>query len=201
MSRWVIGSFFLIAAAATASVSTYAFGETAAFLRQPKVEKDLTPRVFFVAGERFEVAGVAEAQQKAPTAAGEGETFGTWKLSCPGSDPCRLAQSVVVGEKRELLLTARAYKGPEPVLVVSLPQGIYLAPGLALQIGTGKSRRYPFETCMNDGCHSGLKLDNALLAELSAGKDAKLSFYDGAQKVITVLLTLDGFKEGYDAMK
>lgn len=201
MSRWVTGTFFLIAAATTAGLSTYAYGKTAAFLTQSKVDNGLTPRAFIVVGERFEVAGVAETQQKAPTAGEEGETFGTWKLSCPGSDPCRLAQSVVVGEKRELLLTARAYKVPEPVLVVSLPQGIYLAPGLALQIGTGKSRRYPFETCMDDGCHSGLKLDGALLTELFASKNARLSFYDGAQKVVTVLLTLDGFKEGYDAMK
>ncbi len=46
-----------------------------------------------------------------------------------------------------------------------------------------------------------IKIDEALFKELAKGKEAKVSFFDGSQKVVTVVLALEGFAEAYAAMK
>ena len=142
-----------------------------------------------------------EASNGAAETVSAAAEFGSWRIVCPEGASCRLSQTIVAGAERAPLVVARAFKAPEAVLVLSVPPGIYLAPGLALKVGKGKSRRYPFETCDADGCHTGLKLDTPLLKDFAAGTEAAVSFFDGTQQVVTAVLSLNGFAKGYEAMK
>lgn len=204
MSRWLLPVLGFMAASAPVVVAGPVGGVPPDPLLKAPNKKDFSAYGQSVQRSRGLVHFIVENLQSGPDALGVdggGPTFGLWRIVCPTNESCRLSQSIVAGASRESILVARAYKHPSPVLVLSVPAGIYLAPGLALQVGAGKSRRYPFETCSADGCHTGIRLDKALIGELAAGKDGKVSFFDGTQKVVTVVLGLAGFAKGYAALK
>ena len=85
--------------------------------------------------------------------------------------------------------------------VFTMPLGIFLAPGFALKVDDKAVRRFAYENCDVEGCHLGIKVDAALMGELSSGKVATVQFYDAAQKPVVLNLSLDGFAPAFEALK
>lgn len=130
------------------------------------------------------------------------ETFGKWQLSCPKKQKCRLAQTIIQRATQKTVVIARVFKAKNSVLVISLPKGIFLAPGVSIRIDNkGKFYRYPFETCDDKGCHTGLKISKRLLKALKRGNFASVIFYDSRQKPVLAKLSLEGFTKAFKAMK
>ena len=147
-----------------------------------------------------------------------GDVFGRWQYLCPDNEPCRIAQSIVTKDGQRPVVVVRIFKPqtaeaeaaakdktkaetPVAVGVITLPLGIFLAPGFALKIDEGKARRFAYESCDERGCHLGLKIDKPMFAELNKGKTATVQFFDSAQKPAVLNLSLEGFAAAYEALK
>lgn len=129
-------------------------------------------------------------------------TFGKWQVSCPENQKCRAAQTIIQKKTEKTIIIARVFKDKGGVLLISLPKGIFLAPGVSVRIDNkGKFYRYPFETCDDTGCHSGLKLSKRLLRALKRGNFASVIFYDSRQKPVLAKLSLEGFTKAFKALK
>ena len=149
-----------------------------------------------------------QTKQRYAKADSTAPVFGKWQLLCKDKqalDPakrCRISQTVLsrrAGGGQRLLLI-RVFKGKPLIAMVTTPHSIFLKPGLILKVDQNKSRVYSFETCNEEGCHTGIVLGERLIEEMSDGKLGLFYFFDGGQRRITVPVSLNGFKSALAAM-
>ena len=95
-------------------------------------------------------------------AANDGDTFKAWTARCEtpqgAQKVCHLFQVAKDDESgRDLVHVAIGYRGnqPEPLAIISVPLGIFLPPGVVLQVDGGKPIRAPYEVCDPDACRAG----------------------------------------------
>jgi invasion protein IalB len=135
-------------------------------------------------------------------------TYGAWTLRCdsvPGFDHqgCVMLQSLVLKTGGQPVLQFAIARPPgdgKPTVLVSLPLGIALPPGISIRIDDGRAANFPVERCEPDGCRAGMILREATIAQLARGKQLTITFYDGSHQPIDVPLSLDGFAESFAAL-
>jgi invasion protein IalB len=135
------------------------------------------------------MAGTTAAQQ-APVAAGD------WDRICD-AEGCRIAQSLLAAGGTVPVMTVRVWRTPRPLLLISVPLGIFLKPGLSLQIDATRAEMHVFEICDENGCHAGVPLDDALLAGLRRGRNAVIGFEDSQRRPVRLPLSLTGFTAAF----
>lgn len=139
----------------------------------------------------------------------EGKVFNDWKVGCdkkPDSEEkiCYLQQLVTGGEKKEpiMMVTAGYLPGRDnPTLIITLPLGVLLPPGLTLQVDENEAIAFPFEVCDPVGCRAGVELKDDLLKQFKSGKKAKLTFASMQRKPVGVPISLNGFTAGLKSLK
>lgn len=96
---------------------------------------------------------------------------------------------------RRVMLVAVTYPAgkPDPVVILTLPLGILLPPGIALTIDGGKARRYQVDRCLTSGCKAAFVLDPELLVRFKAGIRADVTIQDGNRAPVTLPVSLVGF--------
>jgi invasion protein IalB len=126
--------------------------------------------------------------------------FGDWRIRCntPTGAPadCTMFQNVVVkGSGQPVLQAVFGYMdgAKTPVGVFVTPLGIYLPPGLTLQIDEGQVYEMNFEICGRSGCRVRFSVDENLLKTFKVGNTAKIVFQSGVQKPVEIPLSLKGF--------
>ena len=149
------------------------------------------------------------------------ERIGDWEIVCakaeqtqasPSKSACRMIQNHVVrGKDPKLAATVllvtilpAAHKADEkasrktrmPVAIVSVPQGVYLAPGIALDIDGKQKFKLLYETCNASGCHAGFQIKGRIATALRQGNVARTTFHDHKQKPIVVKVSLKGLTKG-----
>lgn len=134
--------------------------------------------------------------------------YGPWTLRCqppaagtPAS--CIMFQNLVLKTGGQTVLQfgiGRAPGDDTPTVLVSLPLGMALPPGITIQIDDTKPANFPIERCEPDGCHAAMKLRDATIGQLRRGQRLTITFYDGARKPIVMPLSLAGFSDGFDAL-
>ena len=146
--------------------------------------------------------GIARAEEDTQQA------FGSWTLRCStaaaaaGAD-CMMFQNLVQkAGGQPVLQFGIGIAPPEvlPTVLVSLPLGIALPPGITIQIDGGAVANFPIERCEPDGCRAGMKLRDATAQQLSLGRQLHVTFYDGARKPLKVSLSLEGFAAAFKAL-
>jgi invasion protein IalB len=161
-------------------------------------------------GRRLLFAGFVFGAALAVTAAPEdGETFDNWTVKCePGKDgapaQCFIFQNLILREGGQRVLhIAVGYSPdhPEPVVLLTLPLGISLPPGISLQVDQHTPFKFPVERCEPTGCRAGIKLDADRLDTFKTGTDAKVTFHDANRQPVTLPLSLKGFNAGLRALK
>lgn len=124
------------------------------------------------------------------------ETFGDWRVQCE-ENRCQALQQLFVGEgeQRSRVLSASVVKIQNKlVLQLVLPLGVDLRPGIVTRIDESEERRFPFTTCVNDGCVVLVPLEDSLLAGMKAGKTMKAGFRPfSSEQTLVVELSLSGF--------
>ena len=135
------------------------------------------------------------------------QVFGSWTLRCsPISDSkteCMMFQNLVLKTGGQPVLQFGIGIAPDdglPTVLVSLPLGIALPPGITIKIDDGAPATFPVERCEPDGCRAGMKLRDGTVKQLSQGRQLHVTFHDGARKPINVSLALDGFAAAYRAL-
>jgi invasion protein IalB len=134
---------------------------------------------------------------------------GSWTVRCEFPDEgdthdCIMFQNLVLKTGGQPVLHFAVGIAPDdqtPTVIVSLPLGISLPPGITIQIDDGKKANFPVERCQPEGCRAGMKLREATIDQLTAGTQLTITFHDGERKPITVPLSLDGFAESFQALK
>jgi invasion protein IalB len=135
-------------------------------------------------------------------------THGSWTVRCEAADAgaqsgCIMFQNVVMKTGGQPVLHFAVGYAPEdgnPTVIISLPLGISLPPGISIQIDDGKTANFPVERCEPDGCRAGMKLREATIEELVKGTRLTITFHDGERQPISVPLSLDGFGPGFQAL-
>jgi len=89
----------------------------------------------------------------------------------------------------------------QPVAAITLPLGIWLPPGLQLQVDGGKKGRVPVDTCVPGGCRAGVELDPEFLASMKKGSQLNVTFGGGNRQPLTIPVSLQGFSAALDSLK
>lgn len=144
------------------------------------------------------VAGLAASPAAAQNP--HGKIFGDWRVRCnPATGApaeCQIFQNVVVKDTGQPILQAVVGfldNVATPVGVFTLPLGIYLPPGLTLQVDKGQTYEMAIEICGRNGCRVRFSIDDKLLGTFKSGKIAEVAFYGGNRKAIKIPVSLKGF--------
>lgn len=141
-----------------------------------------------------------------PVAALDEVAHGAWTLRCEAlgaHHECILLQNLVLGASGQTVLQfaiGYAPGDPTPTVLMSLPLGIALPPGVTIRIDDGKPATFPVERCEPAGCRAGMKLRQQTIDQLSAGHELTITFYDAEREAIEVPVSLAGFSSGFAAL-
>ena len=124
---------------------------------------------------RFRLSVTAFIVLLAGTASGEDEAaYGAWTVRCEQADgdaapECIMQQNLVLRTGGQPVLQFTLGLAPndaQPTVLLKLPLGIYLPPGITLRIDAGPPATFPVERCDPDGCQAVMKMRPATLAAL-----------------------------------
>lgn len=156
-------------------------------------------------------ATLALSLPTAQAAPEKGKKFGEWTINCEtvgkgdkAQEICNMGQIFAAGDPpRPLLRVAVTYlpDGAQPYMIITMPLGMALPPGVQLQIDEGEKQKIPVNTCLPDGCRAGGKIADDMIAGLKAGAKLKVSFADINLKAVSIPVSLTGFTAGLAALK
>ena len=128
-------------------------------------------------------------------------TYKNWDVLCEKDDKkvehCQMFQNIGLNISKDVTLRMQVKLGyipgqKDPVLLLTLPLGVALPPGVQLQVDAGTPEKMVFELCDPIGCRAGMQAKPALLAAMKKGKEAKISFAIQRQAG-SVPVSLSGF--------
>jgi len=131
------------------------------------------------------------------------QSFRDWQRQCEpspaGGQSCNIAQQVVNPENGALAMRVQVGLTPQrqPLLLVTLPLGVALRPGVVVNIDGHGQWPVSFDVCTGDGCRAATVLEPKLLRAMRQGSQAELSIADLSGRKIVVPLSLLGFTRGY----
>lgn len=134
-----------------------------------------------------------------PVAAQATQTNTDWQVICD-AEGCRMAQSLIAEAGQKPVMSVRIFANPQPTMLISLPLGIFLKPGLLLQIDDNTAESHAFEICDANGCHAGILLEDGLLTRMRKGQLAFVEFQDNQRRPIRLPVSLSGFTAAYQQM-
>lgn len=156
------------------------------------------------------LAAQTTTAQTAPAQDGEAETqqFEDWTLRCLMETEtqvrtCRISQNVVSNETgKPILLFVVGRFGAERILgaIISVPIGVRLPPGLALQIDDLSPWTFPFERCNPARCQIRGVLEKTLIHDLKDGMVGHVRFQDGNGQTAIINISLKGFTAALRAL-
>jgi invasion protein IalB len=143
------------------------------------------------------LADSAQAQQ---TPVEPVATFGDWAKACEtgesGKKECFLFQNITTQDGSRGILHMTVIKIPEannPIMVITVPLGIFLPRGLALSIDGAKPTRIQVQVCSTNGCQSQFQMPDAVLGSFKAGLEGTMQMFDPSGKEVKVPFSLKGF--------
>lgn len=165
------------------------------------------------AAPKEKAESAAPAAEKTAQKLPEGmEQFKDWIKECEKlKDPegkeielCQISQTLTNTEINQPMLKVAAGYVPgkeDAVMIITLPLGVILPPGVQLTVGEGKAARVPITTCLPQGCQAGVQLDKEFTARLKKGSKMIVTFLGPDGKQINAPISLSGFTAGIDSIK
>lgn len=83
-------------------------------------------------------------------------------------------------------------------LIIAVPPGMLLQPGLRLQVDKNKQHEIKYGICFPNACYAELNIDETVIAEMKRGNELILTSLNQQAKAINFQLTLSGFTASYD---
>jgi invasion protein IalB len=139
----------------------------------------------------------------------DGQIFKDWRVRCERpadaeKETCYVFQDLWLRKiKQRLLHIAVLYhEGSEKAtIILTLPLGILLPPGVEIQVDKTDPIRLAVEQCIEQGCQAITQLDAERLAAFKNGMKARVTFQDGKRRSITVPVSLRGFTAALNSLK
>ena len=156
------------------------------------------------------VAGLAVASGSLPARA-QGvvkNTFGDWQLRCEvpagaKAEQCALVQNVAAEDRPNVTLLVIVLKTADAksrLLRVVAPLGVLLPSGLGLKIDQADVGRAGFVRCLTTGCVAEVVMEDTLLGQLKAGKQATFIVFQTPEEGVGIPVSLEGFGPGFDSL-
>jgi invasion protein IalB len=204
MRNLVLGSAFVLAAVLGAA--DFAQTQEQPRPRPPAAAQNQRPPAAPAAPARPAARPTPQTAAPAtPAAAAPPQGASTWISRC--SSPSRKIAPDCAVEQRAILsgtgqvVTVVSVRIPhdsrQPVLVIHVPMGMYLPPGVNIQIDDGKAEQIAFQTCDMQGCYANKPIPAELLTAMKGGSKFAVSFQGGNQEPVTIPMSLTDFGEAY----
>ncbi len=136
-----------------------------------------------------------------PASGADVAKHGSWQRSCK-EGACILSQGLTNPEKPGIIYSAqfqRLNDGKQLVMQLNLPLGIYLPPGLGLEIGSVR-KDLPVTVCIPSGCKAVLAVDGPLEQQLRSADSLKLRFHINESSSNELNFPLTGIATGLDSL-
>lgn len=141
----------------------------------------------------------------------DGQKFKDWTARCEMVEEikeqrCYIAQSLVKKDDGKQLMSVAvlyALDTKKPTFFLTLPLGVLLVPGVALQVDGGEALRFPFRQCAPNGCLAALELTQPLVSAFKAGSQGRVSFHQPGAKTnpVTLPVSLNGFTAAFSSLR
>lgn len=130
-----------------------------------------------------------------------GATHGDWQVLCedtPVGETCFITQAAADDSGEPVMQIMIGRLENETVMVVYLPLGLDLRPGILFQVGETLQREFPFQTCLPNGCRVVARVDPEMLAAMRAGTTFRIGVRPVETDRIAVIEgSLMGFTAGF----
>jgi invasion protein IalB len=135
-------------------------------------------------------------------------TFGDWQLRCEvpagaKAEQCALVQNVAAEDRPNVTLLVIVLKTADAksrLLRVVAPLGVLLPSGLGLKIDQTDVGRAGFVRCLTTGCVAEVVMEDTLLGQLKAGKQATFIVFQTPEEGVGIPVSLEGFGPGFDSL-
>lgn len=127
--------------------------------------------------------------------------FEDWMVVCVSREqglPCEMSQQLVNGQTGSVVAKfSIAYSPTEEkhALQIAMPLGVWLEPGIALNVGDMSVTDIKFSRCMPQGCMIEAVLEDPMLAEMKKGGDGQVVLFDRNKQKIGLPFSLKGFAD------
>ena len=135
-------------------------------------------------------------------------TYGDWQMRCEtpagaATEQCFLVQNVAAEDRPHVTLLVIVLKTSDAksrLLRVVAPLGVLLPKGLGLKIDSNDFGHAGFVRCLTTGCVAEVTMEEGLIAQMKAGKQATFVVYQTTEEGIGIPISLEGFGPGFDAL-
>ena len=126
------------------------------------------------------------------------QVFQDWRVLCAPDQPCQMLQSASVGEEltSAFLLSISPSEG-QSYAVMTVPLGVYLAPGIEIHVDGRRPFKALYEICDAQVCHAGFKLSGSVLSAFQRGLQAKVRVWTGKTQAVEFPVSLRGFSKAW----
>lgn len=98
---------------------------------------------------------------------------------------------------REIVQANFAKEDRGTLMTLILPLGVYLIPGVTLDIDDGQSATFPISFCTREGCFVNQLVGDELINSLRKKESATLTFASTATQVVALPFSITGFLDAY----
>lgn len=95
-------------------------------------------------------------------------------------------------------VSVRLTEGEKPRLLVEVPNGVLLPPGLGYQVDEGEVKQAIYVICTGVFCSAEAEVDEAFIDSLKAGSNLVVQMVNHTEQVVGIGFTLVGFTATFD---
>lgn len=150
----------------------------------------------------FLLIGQSAFAENAPAQTVE-QVFTDWRVACQpqaATSTCQMLQTASAEKDGPTVFLLSISEGKDTgssYAVVTVPIGVYLAPGIELRVDNRRPFKVLYEICDRAGCHAGFKLSGSVLNAFRQGLDAKVRVWTGKSQAVEFPVSLRGFSAAY----
>ena len=127
-----------------------------------------------------------------------------WTAACSDTSKgfeCRAAQTMVYQQGQRRIQVGAILRllpdNKKPNLLLRLPLGVKLGPGVTIRVGESQAKAIAFESCNLNGCLAEYPITSAEISSLQKGADLALSIRTAQNAPIKFTLPAAGFATAY----
>jgi invasion protein IalB len=141
-----------------------------------------------------------------PSGGGQQVVQAPWTKIC-STDPstkknvCAVRLEVVDSTGQQLLASATVQTkqdDPKMLLIISVPPGMLLQPGVQVVVDTNKPMPMAYSVCVPNACYADMDFTAENLKALRAGKQFTIAAINEAGQQVSMPISLTGFAKVYD---
>ena len=149
----------------------------------------------------FQSAASAQVAEPQPTE----EVFSDWRVLCQPSkqgETCQMVQSAAAQtDGPPVFLMSVSEATDQSYAVMTVPVGVYLAPGIELHVDNRRPFKVLYEVCDQLGCHAGFRLSGDVLSAFRRGLDVRARVWTARDKAVDFPVSLRGFIAAHNRLQ